>query len=59
MKVTSLNILTSVTARLGPGPNEGSTVIITQSFLTEPRMFCLVSPRVVLLETRYKLVELV
>ena len=49
----------SVTARLGPGPNEGSAVIITWSFMTEPQVFCLVSPHVVLLETWYKLVELV
>ena len=47
-----------VTARLGPVPNEGSMVIVTRSFLTEPRMFRLMSPRIMLLETGYKLVEL-
>ena len=47
-----------VPARLGPGPNEGSAMVIARSFVTEPRMFCLVSPRVVFLETGYKLVEL-
>jgi hypothetical protein len=47
-----------VTARLGPGPNEGSAMVIARSFLTEPGMFRLMSPRVVLLETGYKLVEL-
>ena len=47
-----------VTARLGPGPNEGSTVIVTRSFLTEIGMLRLMSPRVMLLETGYELVEL-
>jgi WD40 repeat protein len=51
--------ITGVMARLGPGPNEGSMVIITRLFLTEPRMFHLMSLCVVLLETGYKLVELV
>jgi hypothetical protein len=54
-----LKALAFVTARLGPGPNEGSMVVITRSFLTEPRMFCPMSPRIMLLETRHKLVELV
>ena len=47
-----------VTARLGPGPNEGSAMIIARSFATEPRVFCLVSPRVMFLETGRELVEL-
>jgi hypothetical protein len=34
-------------------------VVIARSFLTETRMFHLMSPRIMLLETRYKLVELV
>jgi hypothetical protein len=45
-------------ARLGPGPNEGSTVIVTRSLLTKPGMLRLMSPRIMLLETRYELVEL-
>ena len=55
----NLIALAFVMAQLGPGPNKGSTMIIAQSFLAEPRMFCLMSPHVVLLETGYKLVELV
>jgi hypothetical protein len=34
-------------------------VVVTRLFLTETRMFHLMSPRVMLLETGYKLVELV
>jgi hypothetical protein len=48
-----------VTARLGPGPNEGSAMIVTRSFLTEIGMLRLMSPRIMFLETGYKLVELV
>jgi hypothetical protein len=46
-----------VTARLGPGPNEGSAMVIARSFATKPRVFCLVSPRIMFLETGYELVE--
>ena len=48
----------AVTARLGPGPNEGSAMVIARSFFAEPGMFHLMSPRVVFLETGYKLMEL-